>query len=173
MFMDLETQRLILKNISYDDADFFYREFSNDDVNRYLFDAEPCSSVDEAREWIDFYVEPEPRNQQRWILILKDTDENIGTCGFHCWNKETGEIEIGYDLYPTYWKQGYMTEAMTKIIEYAKEEMKVSKIYAHISVDNLPSIRAVLKQGFIKTDNHYFEEFHGEKYLHDIYQLNF
>lgn len=65
MFIDLETQRQILKSISYDDAEFFYQEFSDDDVNRYLFDVEPCSSSEEAKEWIEFYLEPEPRNQHR------------------------------------------------------------------------------------------------------------
>lgn len=171
MFIDLITERLLLKCISYDDADFFYKEFSNDEVNRYLYDADPCASKEEAKEWIDFYLEPEPRKQQRWIMVLKDTGESIGTCGFHCWNEETGEVEIGYDLYPTYWRQGYTTEALTKIIEFAKEIMCVKKIYAHISVDNIPSIKTALKQGFVKTDDNYFEEFHGEKYLHDVYSL--
>ena len=87
MFIDLNTDRLFLKCISYDDADFFYKEFSNDDVNRYLYDAEPCTSVNEAKQWIDFYLEVEPRNQHRWIIVLSDTGESIGTCGFHCWNK--------------------------------------------------------------------------------------
>lgn len=49
MFIDLDTERLLLKCISYDDAEFFYKEFSNDDVNKYLYDAEPCTSVDEAK----------------------------------------------------------------------------------------------------------------------------
>lgn len=79
MFRDINTPRLLLKCISYDDAGFFYREFSNEDENRHLFDADPCSSEEEAKEWIDFYMEPEPRNQQRWIIVMKDTGESIGT----------------------------------------------------------------------------------------------
>ena len=131
MFRDLSTPILLLKCISYDDACFFYREFSNEDVNRYLFDADPCSSEEEAQEWIGFDMEPEPRNQQRWIIVRKETGESIGTCGFHCWNRETGEVEIGYDLYPSYWRQGYMTEALTQIIDFAKAEMRVKKVNAH------------------------------------------
>ena len=92
------------------------------------------------------------------------------TCGFHCWNKETGEVEIGYDLYPTYWKQSYTTEALEKIIDFAEDIMKVNKIYAHISVDNIPSIKTAMKQGFVKTEESYYEEFHGKKYLHDVYE---
>lgn len=46
MFTDPETERLYLKNIGREDTDFFYAEFSNGDVNRYLYDAEPCASAD-------------------------------------------------------------------------------------------------------------------------------
>lgn len=102
------TERLLLRRIGYDDADFFYRQFSNDAVNRYLYDTEPCVSTEEAKEWIGFYLEPEPRNQHRWILALKSTGESIGTCGFHCWNRKIGEVEIGYDLFPTYQRQGFV-----------------------------------------------------------------
>lgn len=65
MFRDPETARLRLKSIGYDDAEFFFREFSNDEVNRYLYDAEPCASQDEAREWITFYLAAEPRDRHR------------------------------------------------------------------------------------------------------------
>lgn len=43
MFRDLETERLLLKNICHEDDAFFYKQFSSDEVNRYLFDAEPIS----------------------------------------------------------------------------------------------------------------------------------
>ena len=50
--------------------------------------------------------------------------------------------------------------------------MKVKRIFAHISVDNIASIRMSQKMGFVKTGEQYYEEFHGEKYLHDIYCLD-
>lgn len=172
MFRDLETKRLYLKSISHDDAAFFFREFSNDEVNRYLYDAEPCASEDEAEEWISFYLEDEPRNQHRWILVLKETGEKIGTCGFHCWNRETGEAEVGYDLQPRYWRKGYMTEALREIVGFAAEEMGIESLYAHISIDNTASRKTAEKLGFFRTGKQYFEEFHGKKYLHDIYALS-
>lgn len=171
MFVDLETQRIYLKCIGYDDAEFFLKQFSTDEVNRYLYDAEPCSSLEEAKKWIRFYLESEPRNQHRWIMVHKESGENMGTCGFHCWNREKGEIEMGYDLQPTYWRNGYASEALAAIIKFAADQMKVKKIYAHISVDNIASIRTAVKMGFVKTGEQYYEEFRGEKFLHDIYYL--
>lgn len=171
MFYDLESKRLALKNIGYDDADFFFKQFSDDEVNRYLYDAEPCSSIDEAKKWITFYLKEEPRNHHRWIIILKESNEKIGTCGFHCWNRESGEVEMGYDLQPAHWRKGYSHEALSEIIRFALEEMKVNKIYAHISVDNTASIRTAEKLGFVKTGRQYHEVFRGREYLHDIYCL--
>lgn len=43
-FRDLETSRLYLKNISPEDREFVFTQFSNDDVNQFLFDAEPLTS---------------------------------------------------------------------------------------------------------------------------------
>ena len=103
--------------------------------------------------------------------MLKNTGERIGTCGFHCHNRETSEIELGYNLYPTYRRQGYAAEAPERILRFAKEEMSVQKVYAHISVDNVPSIKAALRQGFKNTDETYYEDFHGSQYLHAVYSL--
>lgn len=169
MFIDLETKRIFLKCIGYDDAEFFYKQFSTEEVNRYLYDAEPCGSIEEAKKWIAFYLESEPRTHHRWIMVFKENGEKIGTCGFHRWNRENGEIEMGYDLQPAYWRNGYISEALTAIMKFAVEEMKVKKIFAHISVDNIASVRTAERLGFIKTGEQYYEEFHGEKFLHDIY----
>ena len=43
-----------------------------------------------------------------------------------------------------------MTEALKRIIEFAKETMRVNRIYAHISADNRASVKAAKKQGFVK-----------------------
>ncbi len=169
MFTNLETKRLVLKCIGYEDVDFILKQFSTNEVNQYLYDAEPISSKEEAKEIIDFYMEPEPRDQHRWIIILKENNEKIGTCGFHCWNNATGEVELGYDLQPGYWRRGYMNEALTEIMNFAKEKMQIGKVYAHIYPKNLASVGIVEKMGFERTGEQYYEVFRGEKYLHDIY----
>jgi ribosomal-protein-alanine N-acetyltransferase len=128
--------------------EFILSEFSNNSINRYLFDAEPLNSLDEADEIIFFYLQPEPRLQHRWILTLKNNGARIGTCGFHCWDESQKSVDVGYDLQDEYWGQGFMSEALYAILEFAKSERKVEKINAHIYIDNLKSIRLVEKFGF-------------------------
>ena len=55
-FKELQTDRLFLKNISSDDRDFIFTVFSNDDVNRYLYDAEPLTDISGADDIINFYL---------------------------------------------------------------------------------------------------------------------
>lgn len=172
LFHELETERLILKNISKDDRDFIFHQFSNKDVTEYLLDAEPFTSIKEADDIIDFYITPEPRAQHRWILILKENHNKIGTCGFHYWNKENGSVEVGYDLQKIYWNKGIMTEALQAIIQFAKEELHVKYIDAHIYPENIRSVSLALKLGFMKSLDTVTYTFRDREYLHNIYRLN-
>ena len=125
LFRPLSTPRLLLKNIGPEDEDFLLRQFSNEEVNRFLFDAEPFSTPADARELIAFYTAPEPRNRHRWVLVDRAAGEKLGTCGFHVWNREASACEMGYDLYPTHWHRGYMREALAAILAFARNDMGV------------------------------------------------
>lgn len=171
LFHNLETERLILKNIGTEDRDFIFKEFSNDDINKYLFDAEPFTSVEDADELIKYYLEMEPRNQHRWILVRKEDGEKIGTCGFHCWNRERGYCEVGWDLYPDFWKQGYMSEAVGEILKFAKENMSLKEIEADVYSENVNSIAMAQRFNFVDSGNTKVYTFRGEDYIHKTFLL--
>ncbi len=171
-FKELETDRLFLKNISMHDREFILEQFSNNEVNRYLFDAEPIADILGADEIINFYIQSEPRAQHRWILVRKSDGTKIGTCGFHCWNKSKGFCDIGYDLYPDYWGKGYMVEALKAICAFARNDMKVRDINACIFIENDKSIMLAEKLGFTFNGLIKDEIFRDEKYPHKILTLN-
>jgi ribosomal-protein-alanine N-acetyltransferase len=170
-FTNIETERLLLKNISQDDREFIFNQFSNDYIIRFLFDAEPVTDIAGADDIISFYCKPEPRHEHRWILHLKQNDQTIGTCGFHCWNPDEGSVEVGYDLLEPYTGQGYMNEALKAIIEFAKTRMNIRVINACIYTENTSSINLAMRNGFVLTGATKYEVFRGEKYLHNIYAL--
>jgi [ribosomal protein S5]-alanine N-acetyltransferase len=171
-FKDLETDRLILKSISSEDRDLILEQFSDDTINHYLFDSEPLSNLEEADEIIDFYIQPEPRAQHRWIIILKSNDSKIGTCGFHCWDKTNSSVDIGYDLQKEYWGQGIMTEALQEILSFALHNMGVTRIDAHIYVDNQKSVAIAQKLGLKWNGNTEMCVFRGKEYPHHIFSLD-
>lgn len=168
-FHEIQTQRLLLKNIATDDRDFILKQFSDDVVNRYLFDAEPMTSLADADELIAFYNEPEPRSQHRWILVLPETGEKIGTCGLHCWNRDEGSAEVGYDMQQAHWGKGLMTEAMQAVLRFAKEEMKIKTLYIEAAVGNERSAAMARRLGFVMTPEKHERVFRGQTYLHDWY----
>lgn len=82
-YQDLETNRLQLKNISTDDRDFIFSQFSDEVVTRYLFDEEPLTDITGADAIIGDYLLPEPRSCHRWVIARKSDGRKLGTCGFH------------------------------------------------------------------------------------------
>ncbi|MDQ7092892.1 GNAT family N-acetyltransferase [Desulfosporosinus sp. PR] len=172
LFKELQTDRLLLKNISSDDREFIFSQFSDNVVNRYLFDAEPLINVQGADNIIEFYLQPEPRLQHRWVLVRKEDGIRIGTCGFHCWNMNDNTCDVGYDLKEIYWGKGYMAEAMETIISFAYEQMNLKKINACIYVDNGRSIKLAEKLGFKFNGETQMVSFRGKVYEHKIFTLD-
>jgi len=171
MFKDIETKRLILKCIDQSDRDFIFEEYQNEFITRYQYDEEPMTDIKEADELIEFYNMKEPRNQNRWVIIDKNGKNKMGTCGFHLWDREKNEVEIGFELTEKYNGKGYMTEAVEAIIEFAKTQMKAGTIKAVVYVENDNCKRLVERFEFKKAGR---EEcvFRGKIYLHDIYEKN-
>jgi ribosomal-protein-alanine N-acetyltransferase len=168
----IETQRLILKELTLQDLDFIYGHFSNEDVCRYLFDNEPLASIEEAQQIIDFYLDPRQNDRNRWCIVCKETNKSIGTCGFHRWNKTDHIAEIGYDLQREFWGHGYMQEAMRAALEVGFCRMNLNRIEAYTSVENQRSIQMLKKLGFtaegIVRDKHYFRGVYYDHYCFSI-----
>lgn len=170
-FKDLDTERLLLKNISLADADFFFQEFSNPVVCKYMVDEEPFQTIDDAIKWINIYNNDVIAHNRR-VIISKETNQRLGTCGFHNWDKRNNKVEIGCDLLPEYWGKGYMSEALSKALDFAFREMKVNRISAHVHVKNTRSMKLLEKLGFKKEGilrEEYF--FRGKYHDHYLYSL--
>ncbi len=165
-----ETNRLILKTIDETDQMFIYKQFSNDQINQYLFDAEPLQDENEALDIIHFYKHALPKLQERFIILLKDDLTPIGTLGYHALNHKDQTVDIGYDLDPIYQHKGYMREALKLLIDLLQKNYNGYSIHACIYKDNLKSIEAVKHFGFTYYKDMY-EHFRGDDYLHQIYKL--
>jgi len=87
-------------------------------------------------------------NYQIFDLVEKKNKIVIGSCGFHNWIKNHERSEIGYEIHKQYQNQGYMSEAIKKVINYGFQEMNLNRIEALIDPMNENSIRIVTKNGF-------------------------
>lgn len=74
-------------------------------------------------------------------LILRPFKEDDTKNVFECW-------EIGYNLGKKYWNKGYTTEAMNKVIDFAKNQLKLSQIVGRYAKENPASGNVMNKLGF-------------------------
>lgn len=147
-FPDLVTPRLTLRRIVPQDIDFVFCHFSNPQVNRYLYDEDPVIDRPGAEEIVQFYLEQDGKSYNRWILERKSDGERLGTIGFHKWSRRNRRAEIGYDLFPEYWGQGWMVEAAQAAVEFSRSVMRLHRIEALVAVENERSKRLLVKLGF-------------------------
>jgi RimJ/RimL family protein N-acetyltransferase len=85
-----------------------------------------------------------------WQIISKADNISVGSACFMNVPDAAGKVETGYGIYPAFQNCGYMTEALTKICEWAFEQADVAQIMAESEPDNLASQRVLKKCGFHK-----------------------
>jgi ribosomal-protein-alanine N-acetyltransferase len=171
-FPSIETERLILRQMTLEDTDFVFQHFSDLAVSQYLMDEPPVTEYAQAQEIIQFYLETEEKTHNRWVMVRKSDHQSIGTCGFHKWDKRYFRAEIGYDLSPSFWGQGYMMESLRAVISNGFEQMRLNRIDALVYVENDRSIQLLQRLGFkqegILRDYFYLD---GKFYDHYLFAL--
>lgn len=169
----IETSRTRLRRIGDTDLEFMFRHFGDGEVCKYLVDAEPVTTREEAMEIIRWsHSGPQNPTNNRWLVVWKDTDEPIGTCGYHRWDTSNHCAEIGYDLTPSFWRRGIMTEVLVSVIPFGLSVMKLNRIEAFVHLENHGSYRLLQRLGFhcegIVRARHYFR---GAYYDHYSFSL--
>lgn len=147
-FPQMETDRFILRKTEGRDTRDLFELYSEEKVLKYtpLF---PFSAEDEA--WHEMNWHLEIFTQQigiRWLIEEKRSGKVIGTCGFLHYLKEYGRTEIGYDLAPSYWRRGIMSEVAAPILAFGFNSMKLNRIEAKVDPANVASIGLLTKLGF-------------------------
>ncbi len=145
-FPEIETDRLLLREIMPEDTPAVFRLFSDDRVTRY-YDLTTYTSLKQAEELIDFFDESfELERAIRWGIERKADGALIGTCGYVWLRQFRGEI--GYELHSDYWRQGYMSEALDAILDFGYTELGINRTEALVMVDNVASAGLLQSLGF-------------------------
>ena len=146
----LETPRLILRRIAMSDAKDIFAYSCDEEVARHvLWSAQ--KSIGEAKDNCRFmmrkYKNDEPSS---WGIIEKATGKLVGTIGFMDYSEDNASVEVGYSLARWLWNGGYMTEALSCVIDYAFENMDINRIEAQHELTNPSSGRVMEKCGMRK-----------------------
>lgn len=147
----IETDRLLLREIQETDInDIFSCWMQDEDVSKYMC-WKASSDIEETRSFVRFEIEPlENEKWNRCIIVLKETGEIIGTC-LVFYNEEDGEShwDISYNLGKQYWGNGYITEAMKKVMHFAETELGMEECMTAYAKVNISSANVLHKLGFM------------------------
>ena len=113
----IETDRLLLRRFTEDDAPLLYELNLDPEVIRYTHD--PMTDVEHARKVLNEVILPQYvlYNHGRWAVHLRSNLEFTGWCGLK-YLSETNEVDLGYRFMKKFWGNGYATEAALACIEY-------------------------------------------------------
>ncbi|MFJ8413624.1 GNAT family N-acetyltransferase [Bacillus paramycoides] len=150
MFPLLKTDRLILRELTEEDATGILHCFSNTEVLRY-YGQKPLENVDQVKQIINnFKLSYNARNGIKWGIELKNKKGLIGTVGFHDWSSEHKRANISYAFFPEHWGNGYATEAVSEVISYGFRTLHLKRIGAIVFLENEASSKVLIKLGFEK-----------------------
>lgn len=144
----LNTQRLILRRLTTDDAQAMYENWATDEkVTKYL-SWNIHESVESTREllvkWIAEYDNPE---YYHWGIEYENTI--VGTINLHAVSNKSLRCEMGYCIGSKWWGKGIMTEAVHAVLTFAFNEIGMNKVCALHDAENIGSGRVMQKNGMI------------------------
>jgi ribosomal-protein-alanine N-acetyltransferase len=143
----LETERLIIRQLSKDDAEFIFELLNEPSFIRNIGDRNIRTLDDACAYIVNGPVASYAKNGfGLWLVVLKETNESIGMCGLI--RRESLEnVDIGYALLPKFWSKGYAVEAARAVKEYAKDVVRLERLVAIVDPTNEGSIRLLEKLG--------------------------
>lgn len=147
-FPQLLTDRLLLRQLSLQDAEQIFALRSNEIVNRYINRPLP-ESIEDAKAFINKINFSVQNNQSLyWAVCLKELPTLIGTISLWNFSEEDNKAEIGYELLPHFHGKGFMQEACTKVIAFAFQTLEFNRIEAWTTVQNEGSKKVLERIGF-------------------------
>ena len=145
---ELTTERLLLRKLTPKEFTYIFDNYSDDEIKSLLgLNTDEELEVERKRNSGGYMTYD--RTILAFLIVLKETGETIGRCGFHNWYVDHKKAELGYVLSKeVYRRQGYMSEAVNSILHYGFNAMGLNRIEACVGPDNIASLCVIRKHGF-------------------------
>jgi ribosomal-protein-alanine N-acetyltransferase len=160
--MILTTERLILREFSASDWPAVLAYQSNPLYLRYY--EWTSRTPGEVREFVQMFLaqqQEDPRRKFQLAIVLKATGQLIGNCGIRMRSADAHQADIGFELDPRHWGQGYATEAARAVVQFGFTRLRLHRISSWCIADNVGSARVLEKLGMRQEgrlrENEYFK----------------
>jgi RimJ/RimL family protein N-acetyltransferase len=141
----LKTDRLTLRPFRPDDAPAVQELAGNWKVARMTARIPHPYPEGMAKTWITGQ-DAERANGTAYGFAIELADRLVGAAGIMC--RTEMDFELGYWIGEPWWGQGVATEAATRVVRFAFEDLGAEKLRAQHHADNDASGRVLRKCGF-------------------------
>jgi [ribosomal protein S5]-alanine N-acetyltransferase len=144
----IETPRMQLREVTPEVYAYVFSALTDQEL-KYFFGYETDEDLFAERQRFHNGLSMFNKTFINFHLIEKETNNFIGSCGYHTWYLQHNRAEIGYKINgDSFMGKGFMTEALQAIIPYGFERMNLHRIEAFVGPRNLASLRLMKKFGF-------------------------
>ena len=144
----LETDRLVLRHLTPDDAAFVLELLNDPDWIRFIGDR-GVRTLDAARDYI--LKGPMPMYERHgfglYAVVPKGGPAPAGMCGL-IKRDSLEDVDLGFAFLPAHRGKGYAREAAEAVMGYGRSALGLGRIVAITSLDNDSSIRLLETIGF-------------------------
>ena len=144
----IETERLILRRFTEDDAKEIYEGYVNQEGFLYYANKEKRTLEEEKNSLKGINNKYNNLEYYNWLITIKKTKKIIGAINLNV-DKYNESVEFNYAIDDRYQRNGYMTEALEAVKNYCLNDIKVNRIYGGCEVNNIASKKVMEKCSFI------------------------
>lgn len=150
MKYNLKTDRLSLQEINKENFDFIITLETRVENKQYEMGHIPKS--ENIIKNCEKYIEASKKLPQCGAIkyvVSNDKNELVGTVSLRCNWERTKEWELGYIFLKEYWGNGYATESVKKVIEFAFKELGIHKLMAFVNAENKRGVSLAKRVGMV------------------------
>ena len=143
----IETERLILRRLTLDDAEFILGLLNEPSFLQYIGD-KGVRTLDDARDYLlkGPIATYEKHGFGLYLVLLKAGQIPIGMCGLL--KRDTlPDVDIGFSYLPQFWGKGYALESALAVLDEGKRVFGLERIVGLVKPGNQGSIRVLEKLG--------------------------
>ncbi|MDT8718691.1 GNAT family N-acetyltransferase [Clostridium sp. 19966] len=147
----LETERLLLREITEEDFDFILELEARTESYKYEMGGRPEKDkvIESCKNYIEA-VKKLPEEGAIKFIVCNKKGEKMGAVSVWCNWEKTKEWEIGYKFLKEYWVNGYASEAAAKVVDFTFTELSIHKLMAFINYENKNSAALAKRVGMVQ-----------------------
>ena len=144
--MEIQTARLLLREFVV--ADWRVVLAYQSDARYLRFYEWESRTESDVRAFVQHFIDwqnEQPR--QKFQLAIERDGRLIGNCGIRVVDPQHREAEIGYELDPNFWGNGYATEAAQAMLDFGFRVLKLHRVSSWCIAENVASAHVLKKLG--------------------------